>query len=55
MYLAGIIRADGVINGAMADRSPRIEASGRTFSYLLHAGTPEIRINQQSTFMESGK
>jgi len=46
MYLAGIIRSDGVINGAMAGHSARIEASGRTFSYLLHAGTPEIRINQ---------
>ena len=46
MYLAGIIRSDGVIDGAMTDRSPRIGASGRTFSYLLHAGTPEIRIHQ---------
>jgi len=46
MYLAGIIRPDGVINGAMSDRSTRIEASGRTFSYLLHAGQPEIRIHQ---------
>ena len=46
MYLAGIIRSDGVINGSMMDRSPRIEASARTFSYLLHAGKPDIRINQ---------
>jgi len=51
MYLAGIIRPDGVIDGAMADRNPRIEASGRTFSYLLHEGNttngkPEIRIQQ---------
>ena len=46
MYLAGIIRSDGVINGAMTDRSSRIEASGRTFSYLLHAGTPEVLIHQ---------
>jgi len=46
MYLAGIIRSDGVINGSMADRNSRIESTGRTFSYLLHAGKPEIRIHQ---------
>ena len=46
MYLAGIIRPDGVIDGSMANRSTRIEASGRTFSYLLHTGQPEIRIQQ---------
>jgi len=46
MYLAGIVRSDGVINPAMADRSPRIEATGRTFSYLLHSGNPEICIHQ---------
>ncbi len=46
MYLAGIIRPDGVIDGAMADRSPRIQASERTFSYLLHEGEPDIRIEQ---------
>ena len=46
MFLAGIIRSDGVIDGALKERSPRIEASGRTFSYLLHAGKPDIRINQ---------
>jgi uncharacterized 2Fe-2S/4Fe-4S cluster protein (DUF4445 family) len=46
MYLAGIVRPDGVIDGALADRSPRIQSSGRTFSYLLHEGEPEIRIQQ---------
>ena len=46
MYLAGIIRSDGVIDGRLADRSPRIEADERTFSYLLHQGEPEIRISQ---------
>jgi uncharacterized 2Fe-2S/4Fe-4S cluster protein (DUF4445 family) len=46
MYLAGIIRSDGVIDGAAADRNPRIRASGRTFSYLLHEGEPEISIEQ---------
>jgi uncharacterized 2Fe-2S/4Fe-4S cluster protein (DUF4445 family) len=46
MYLAGIIRPDGIIDGTLADRSPRIEATGRTFSYLLHKGKPDIRILQ---------
>jgi uncharacterized 2Fe-2S/4Fe-4S cluster protein (DUF4445 family) len=46
LYLAGIIRPDGVIDGSLLDRSHRIEATGRTFSYLLHEGEPEIRIQQ---------
>lgn len=36
LYLAGVITADGVIDGAMAARTPRVEADGRTFSYVLH-------------------
>ena len=46
MYLAGILRSDGTIDGAKAAESPRIQPDGRTFSYLLHAGEPEIRIVQ---------
>lgn len=46
MYLMGIILPNGVINGVMTDRSPRITATGRTFSYLLYGGTPEIHIDQ---------
>ena len=46
MYLAGIIRSDGIIDGARADCFDRIQPDGRTFSYLLHAGEPEIRIRQ---------
>ncbi|MCH8036934.1 MAG: DUF4445 domain-containing protein [Proteobacteria bacterium] len=46
MFLAGVLAADGTIDGAMADRSPRVQADGRTFSYLLYDGTPEIRITQ---------
>jgi len=41
MFLTGIIRSDGVIDGSLADRCPRIKASGRTFSYLLHEGGPD--------------
>ena len=46
MFLAGILKSDGIIDGAMAARSPRVQPEGRTFSYLLHAGEPELRILQ---------
>ena len=46
MFLAGIITTDGVIDGALAARSPRIVSEGRTFSYLLHDGTPRLAITQ---------
>ncbi len=40
LYLAGVLTADGTIDGAMAARSPRIVPDGRTFSYVLHEGGP---------------
>ena len=46
MFLAGIITTDGVIDGGLAARTPRIEAQGRTFSYVLHEGTPRLAITQ---------
>jgi uncharacterized 2Fe-2S/4Fe-4S cluster protein (DUF4445 family) len=46
MYLAGIISQDGVIDGALAARSRRIEADGRTFAYLLHEGPQVLRVTQ---------
>ena len=46
MYLAGIISEDGVVDGALAARSPRILATGRTFAYLLHDGEPRITVTQ---------
>ena len=46
MYLSGIISEDGVVDGAMAARSPRIIQNGRTFSYLLHDGEPRITVTQ---------
>lgn len=36
MYLAGVIDADGVVQGSLAERTPRVFAHGRTFSYLVH-------------------
>jgi len=46
LYLAGVLASDGTLDGAMAAVSDRVQADGRTFSYLLHAGEPEIRITQ---------
>jgi uncharacterized 2Fe-2S/4Fe-4S cluster protein (DUF4445 family) len=43
MYLAGIIRHDGTIDGACAARSPRIQEDGRTFSYELFKASVEAR------------
>ncbi len=36
MYLAGIIDTDGVVQGSLAERTSRIVADGRTFSYLVY-------------------
>ncbi|WP_217569050.1 ASKHA domain-containing protein [Mesorhizobium sp. GbtcB19] len=46
MYLSGIISEDGVVDGSLAARSPRIVANGRTFSYVLKEGEPRITITQ---------
>ncbi|WEX76105.1 ASKHA domain-containing protein [Sinorhizobium numidicum] len=46
MFLAGIISEDGVVDGSLAARSPRILQTGRTFSYLLHEGEQRIAITQ---------
>ncbi|MEX0923637.1 MAG: ASKHA domain-containing protein [Rhodovibrionaceae bacterium] len=47
MFLAGIITVDGVIDGHMAAKSPRIVADGRTFAYLLDdSHGRDLRITQ---------
>jgi uncharacterized 2Fe-2S/4Fe-4S cluster protein (DUF4445 family) len=46
MYLAGIISEDGVVDGSLSARSPRVVANGRTFSYVLKEGEPKITITQ---------
>ena len=46
MFLAGIISPDGVIDPSLAARSGRIVAEGRTASYVLWRGAPEIRVTQ---------
>ena len=46
MFLAGIITEDGVVDGALAARSPRIVPTGRTFGYVLKEDEPKIVIQQ---------
>jgi uncharacterized 2Fe-2S/4Fe-4S cluster protein (DUF4445 family) len=52
LFLAGVVTADGVIDGALAARTPRIVPDGRTFSYVLYdpaetgASGPRIAITQ---------
>lgn len=43
MYLSGIIDADGVVQGSLAEFSPRVVAEGRTFSYVVHQ-VPGVRL-----------
>jgi uncharacterized 2Fe-2S/4Fe-4S cluster protein (DUF4445 family) len=50
LFLAGIVTPDGIVDGTLGDRSPRIVAEGRTFSYVLHdgaeAGRTRITVTQ---------
>ena len=46
MYLTGIIDHRGVIGGELAERSPRIVADGRTFSYVLQTEPMALSVTQ---------
>ena len=48
MFLAGIITADGVVDGSLAARTPRVVPDGRTWSYVLFepADGPRVLITQ---------
>ena len=50
LFLAGVVTADGIIDGSAAARTPRVVAEGRTFSYVLHDGSvdgrPRIAVTQ---------
>jgi uncharacterized 2Fe-2S/4Fe-4S cluster protein (DUF4445 family) len=39
LFLAGVITADGIVDGSLAARTPRVVPEGRTFSYVLHDGS----------------
>jgi len=47
LFLAGVILPDGTIPAAMAERSARVVAEGRTCAYVLHDGPPALRIRQE--------
>ena len=47
LFLAGAIKADGVIDGTLASKSPRLQPDAKTWCYLLHdEGPVKIRITQ---------
>lgn len=49
LYLAGVIRTDGLIDGALSTRSARVRREGRTYSYRLNDGgasRPAVVITQ---------
>jgi uncharacterized 2Fe-2S/4Fe-4S cluster protein (DUF4445 family) len=46
LFLAGVVTADGIIDGGIAVRTPRVIGEGRTFSYVLYEGQPHIAITQ---------
>ncbi|MGI9334734.1 MAG: ASKHA domain-containing protein [Gammaproteobacteria bacterium] len=46
MYLSSIINQDGVVDGALADKTSRVVADGRTFTYVLHDGEVKLRVTQ---------
>ena len=46
MYLCGVITEDGVVDGSLAQRSDRLVANDRTWSFLLHDGKQKIVVTQ---------
>jgi uncharacterized 2Fe-2S/4Fe-4S cluster protein (DUF4445 family) len=46
MYLTGLVSTDGLIDGSMAARTPRVVVDGRTFAYVLHDGVPRLSVTQ---------
>jgi uncharacterized 2Fe-2S/4Fe-4S cluster protein (DUF4445 family) len=50
LFLAGVITPDGIVDGSLAARTPRVVAEGRTFSYVLSDATadgrPHIAVTQ---------
>jgi uncharacterized 2Fe-2S/4Fe-4S cluster protein (DUF4445 family) len=46
LFLAGVVTADGVIDGGLAARTPRVVPEGRTFTYVIRDGTPRIAVTQ---------
>ena len=43
MYLAGIITADGIVDGSLSAQTERVITQGRTWSYVLHFAEGEAQ------------
>jgi uncharacterized 2Fe-2S/4Fe-4S cluster protein (DUF4445 family) len=46
LFLAGVITHDGIVDGGKAAVNDRIALDGRTASYVLWRGTPELKVTQ---------
>jgi uncharacterized 2Fe-2S/4Fe-4S cluster protein (DUF4445 family) len=46
LFLAGVIATDGGLNGALAERTPRIREEHRSFTYMIREAGPRIAITQ---------
>ncbi len=46
LYLVGVITTDGLIDGALAARSPRVVQKGRTYAYVVASEGIELTITQ---------
>jgi uncharacterized 2Fe-2S/4Fe-4S cluster protein (DUF4445 family) len=46
LFLAGVITADGIVDGRMMERTGRVVPDGRTFAYVLSDGSPRILVTQ---------
>ncbi|MGO9742586.1 MAG: ASKHA domain-containing protein [Roseiarcus sp.] len=46
LYLSGVIAPDGSIDGALAEKTRRVEPVGRSFAYVLSEGEPRLVIHQ---------
>jgi uncharacterized 2Fe-2S/4Fe-4S cluster protein (DUF4445 family) len=46
MFLSGIISQDGLFDGALAEKTKRVETVGRSFAYVLNEGEPRLMIYQ---------
>ncbi|MEE2672619.1 MAG: ASKHA domain-containing protein [Myxococcota bacterium] len=46
LFLAGVIGADGRIDGSLASRTTRITPEGRTYAYVLSRESPVLKITQ---------
>ncbi len=46
LFLAGVITHDGIIDGSLAPRSPRIFQNGKTWAYRLYDGDVTLNLTQ---------